>query len=87
MNEEGPSLGWLGTGRMGAALARLIDAGQRVTVWNRTPAKTGPLVARGARAVDRITDLGGCASSPPSASGCGTRISCRSMISRPAAPG
>jgi 3-hydroxyisobutyrate dehydrogenase-like beta-hydroxyacid dehydrogenase len=29
-------------------------------VWNRTPAKTGPLVARGARAVDRITDLGGC---------------------------
>jgi 3-hydroxyisobutyrate dehydrogenase-like beta-hydroxyacid dehydrogenase len=29
-------------------------------VWNRTPAKTGPLVTRGARAVDRITDLGGC---------------------------
>jgi 3-hydroxyisobutyrate dehydrogenase-like beta-hydroxyacid dehydrogenase len=54
-------LGWLGTGRMGAALAgRLIDAGQRVTVWNRTAAKTGPLVARGARAVGRITDLGGC---------------------------
>ncbi len=53
------SLGWLGTGRMGAALAaRLIDAGERVTVWNRTGAKTEPLVARGARAVDRITDLG-----------------------------
>ncbi|HEY6295882.1 MAG TPA: NAD(P)-binding domain-containing protein, partial [Streptosporangiaceae bacterium] len=61
MSDEVPSLGWLGTGRMGAALAgRLIDAGQRVTVWNRTPAKTGPLVARGARAADRITDLGGC---------------------------
>src|SRR5579862_7772082 len=61
MNDEVPGLGWLGTGRMGAALAgRLIDTGQRVTVWNRTPAKTGPLVARGARAVDRITDLGGC---------------------------
>ncbi|MGH3254683.1 MAG: NAD(P)-dependent oxidoreductase [Streptosporangiaceae bacterium] len=61
MSDEAPSLGWLGTGRMGAALAgRLIDAGQRVTVWNRTPAKTAPLVARGARAVDRITDLSGC---------------------------
>jgi 3-hydroxyisobutyrate dehydrogenase-like beta-hydroxyacid dehydrogenase len=61
MSDEVPSLGWLGTGRMGAALAgRLIDAGQRVTVWNRTPAKTGALVARGARAVDRITGLGGC---------------------------
>jgi 3-hydroxyisobutyrate dehydrogenase-like beta-hydroxyacid dehydrogenase len=55
------SLGWLGTGRMGAALAgRLIDAGERVTVWNRTASKTGPLVARGARAAGRITDLGGC---------------------------
>jgi 3-hydroxyisobutyrate dehydrogenase-like beta-hydroxyacid dehydrogenase len=55
------SLGWLGTGRLGAALAgRLIDAGERVTVWNRTQAKTGPLVARGARAVDRISDLGEC---------------------------
>ena len=61
MNDEVPGLGWLGTGRMGAALAgRLIDTGQRVTVWNRTPAKIGPLVARGARAADRITDLGGC---------------------------
>jgi 3-hydroxyisobutyrate dehydrogenase-like beta-hydroxyacid dehydrogenase len=55
------NLGWLGTGRMGAAMAgRLIDAGQRVTVWNRTASKTGPLVARGARAVDRIADLGDC---------------------------
>ena len=61
MSDENPSLGWLGTGRLGAALAdRLIDAGQRVAVWNRTPAKFWPLVARGARAVDRITDLGGC---------------------------
>ena len=58
------SLGWLGTGRMGAALAaRLIDAGERVTVWNRTGAKTEPLVARGARAVDRITDLSSAATS------------------------
>jgi 3-hydroxyisobutyrate dehydrogenase-like beta-hydroxyacid dehydrogenase len=54
-------LGWLGTGRMGAALAgRLLEAGERVTVWNRTRAKTEPLAARGARVADRITGLGGC---------------------------
>ena len=61
MSPKPRSIGWLGTGRMGAAMAaRLIDAGEDVTVWNRTPSKTGPLVARGARAVERITDLGGC---------------------------
>jgi 3-hydroxyisobutyrate dehydrogenase-like beta-hydroxyacid dehydrogenase len=61
MNTNARSLGWLGTGRMGAAMAgRLIDAGERVSVWNRTASKTAPLVARGAHAVGRITDLGGC---------------------------
>lgn len=61
MSTKPRSIGWLGTGRMGTAMAaRLIDAGEDVTVWNRTPSKTGPLVARGARAVGRITDLGGC---------------------------
>jgi len=31
------TLGWLGTGRMGAAMAaRLLKAGHPVTVWNRT---------------------------------------------------
>jgi 3-hydroxyisobutyrate dehydrogenase-like beta-hydroxyacid dehydrogenase len=56
-----PSLGWLGCGRMGAAMARrLLDAGVPVTVWNRTKAKTAPLAARGAAVVDRITDLGAC---------------------------
>jgi 3-hydroxyisobutyrate dehydrogenase-like beta-hydroxyacid dehydrogenase len=61
MSTKPRSIGWLGTGRMGAAMAaRLIDAGEDVTVWNRTPSKTGPLVARGARAVERITDLCGC---------------------------
>jgi len=54
-------LGWLGTGRMGAAMAaRLIDAGHRVTVWNRTKPKTAPLAARGATVAGRLTDLGGC---------------------------
>ena len=52
-------LGWLGTGRMGAAMAqRLVDAGNDVRVWNRTKAKTAPLEASGARAVAEITGLG-----------------------------
>ncbi|GAA3231958.1 NAD(P)-dependent oxidoreductase [Nonomuraea helvata] len=39
----------LGLGLMGSALAAsLIEAGHRVTVWNRSPAKADPLVARGA---------------------------------------
>lgn len=52
------SLGWLGTGRMGAAMSRrLIDAGHDVTVWNRTRAKTDPLAAAGAGVADTIADL------------------------------
>ncbi|MFI6880357.1 NAD(P)-dependent oxidoreductase [Streptomyces sp. NPDC050400] len=39
----------LGLGLMGSALAAaLLKAGHRTTVWNRTAAKTGPLVAQGA---------------------------------------
>ncbi len=54
-------VGWLGTGRMGAAMAaRLVDAGRQVTVWNRTRSKTGPLAAKGAEVADRIADLGCC---------------------------
>ena len=61
MSTKPRKVGWLGTGRMGAAMAaRLIDAGECVTVWNRTAAKTAPLVAKGARAVERITELGDC---------------------------
>ena len=42
--------GIAGTGRMGAAMAaRLIDVGQEVAVWNRTPAKTKALADAGAR--------------------------------------
>jgi len=53
------TLGWLGTGRMGAAMAaRLVEAGNDVLVWNRTAAKTAPLVEQGARAVAQIADLG-----------------------------
>ncbi|MFF8276836.1 NAD(P)-dependent oxidoreductase [Streptomyces lateritius] len=39
----------IGLGQMGAALAAaFLDAGHPTTVWNRTAAKAGPLVARGA---------------------------------------
>lgn len=39
----------IGLGAMGVALARvLMGNGYRVTVWNRTPAKAGPLVEAGA---------------------------------------
>ena len=52
------SLGWLGTGRMGAVMARrLLDAGHELTVWNRTRAKAEPLADAGARVVDRVADL------------------------------
>ncbi len=52
-------LGWLGTGRMGSAMAaRLLDAGNDLLVWNRTAAKTAPLARRGATAVGSVADLG-----------------------------
>jgi 3-hydroxyisobutyrate dehydrogenase-like beta-hydroxyacid dehydrogenase len=41
----------IGTGNMGSALARvLLQRGRSVTVWNRSGAKTEPLVATGAHA-------------------------------------
>lgn len=43
------SVGFLGLGIMGRAMARrLIDAGHRVTVWNRDASKAAELVAAGA---------------------------------------
>src|SRR6185437_13459242 len=54
-------LGWLGTGRMGAAMVRrLLANGCDVTVYNRTPAKMVPLVELGAKAAGSIPDLAGC---------------------------
>lgn len=59
MSHDVGRLGWLGTGRMGSAMARrLIDAGNPVTVWNRTAAKTEPLAAAGADVAERLADLG-----------------------------
>ena len=51
-------VGWIGTGRMGAAMARrLARAGADLTVWNRTRAKAEPLAADGARIADSIGEL------------------------------
>lgn len=53
-----PTLGWIGVGRMGAAMAiRLLEAGHDLAVYNRTRSKTEPLVAKGAKAVDAPSDL------------------------------
>src|ERR1700693_1322535 len=60
MTDQVPTqtLGWIGIGRMGEVLAtRLLDRGCDLTVYNRPGAKAGPLVDRGARAVDRPVDL------------------------------
>ncbi|MFI6294738.1 NAD(P)-dependent oxidoreductase [Nonomuraea sp. NPDC050790] len=55
------SIGWAGTGRMGFAMAsRLLDAGHRVRVWNRTRAKAEPLAGKGAVVVGELADLAGC---------------------------
>jgi 3-hydroxyisobutyrate dehydrogenase-like beta-hydroxyacid dehydrogenase len=51
-------VGWIGTGRMGFALAgRLLDAGHDVAVYNRTRSKAEPLAERGAKVVDAPMDL------------------------------
>lgn len=42
-------VGFIGLGIMGAAIApNLVTAGHAVTVWNRSPEKADPLVAKGA---------------------------------------
>jgi 3-hydroxyisobutyrate dehydrogenase len=51
-------IGWIGIGRMGAALAtRLLEAGHDVSVYNRTRSKAEALEPLGARVVDRPVDL------------------------------
>ncbi len=44
---------FIGVGEMGGRMARrLLDAGHELSVWNRTPAKTAPLVEAGATAAE-----------------------------------
>lgn len=55
------SVGWIGLGRMGAAMAeRLALAGANVRAYNRTRAKAEPLIASGVKPVDSPADLAGC---------------------------
>jgi 3-hydroxyisobutyrate dehydrogenase-like beta-hydroxyacid dehydrogenase len=50
-------VGFIGVGRMGAGMAaNLLKAGHRVTVYNRTAAKTEPLIAQGAKRAAVIAD-------------------------------
>src|SRR5436190_7847675 len=54
-------IGWIGTGRMGYAMAeRLARGGADVTVWNRTRAKAEPLAAKGAKIAQHLTELAAC---------------------------
>ncbi len=61
MSEATQSIGWIGCGRMGTAMARrLVLAGNDVTVTNRTLAKTESLAALGAKVVESPRDLAQC---------------------------
>lgn len=52
------TVGWIGTGRMGFALAsRLLDAGVDLWAYNRTRSKAEPLAEKGAKIVDSPADL------------------------------
>ncbi len=51
-------LGFIGIGLMGKPMTlRLLDAGFRVNVWNRSPEKLNAVIAAGARASDSIAEL------------------------------
>ncbi|HTM59976.1 MAG TPA: NAD(P)-dependent oxidoreductase [Burkholderiales bacterium] len=51
-------LGWIGTGRMGYAMAeRLAKGGCDIAVWNRTKEKAQPLEKYGAKVVNQIEEL------------------------------
>jgi len=55
------SVGWIGIGRMGYAMAeRLAKNGADLTVWNRTRAKAEPLESYGAKVADKLSDLAQC---------------------------
>ncbi|HSK23053.1 MAG TPA: NAD(P)-dependent oxidoreductase [Egicoccus sp.] len=59
--QDSPTIGWLGTGRMGFEMAlRLLNSGTSLKVWNRTREKAEPLAGLGATVVDRPADLADC---------------------------
>jgi 3-hydroxyisobutyrate dehydrogenase len=60
-NPQGLKLGWIGTGRMGYAMAaRLLKAGHRLAVYNRTRSKAEPLQALGAELAASPASLADC---------------------------
>jgi 3-hydroxyisobutyrate dehydrogenase len=55
---DGQRIGWIGAGRMGAAMAhRLVAAGYDVAIYNRTRAKAEAVAGERATVVDRPSDL------------------------------
>ena len=61
MPDPKSKIGWIGTGRMGFAMAeRLAKAGADLTVWNRTRAKAEPLAALGAKLAASPAELASC---------------------------
>jgi 3-hydroxyisobutyrate dehydrogenase len=55
---EKAKLGWIGTGRMGYAMAaRLAEGGCDIAVWNRTKSKAEPLKEYGAKIVNQLEEL------------------------------
>jgi 3-hydroxyisobutyrate dehydrogenase len=58
MPNPNPILGFIGIGLMGKPMTlRLLHAGFRVKVWNRSPEKLQPVVAAGAEAMADIAEL------------------------------
>ena len=58
MPTKKPSIGWIGTGRMGYEMAaRLAKGGADVLVWNRTREKAEPLKKYGARVAEDLSEL------------------------------
>jgi len=52
------TLGWIGAGRMGYAMAeRLAKGGCDLSVWNRTKSKADPLANHGAKVVNQLGEL------------------------------
>lgn len=57
-NTPPPRVGWIGTGRMGLAMAlRLVAAGAELAAWNRTAAKAAPLAEAGGTVVGSVAAL------------------------------
>ncbi len=55
------TIGWIGAGRMGSAMAtRLIRHGCDLAVYNRTASKVEPLVSEGATAAETVAELSSC---------------------------